>query len=223
MSIDSSQVPGIRQLATMQEIARAAGGVYAAGAFSPTPRGQGDRGFFVHPEAHVHHSTIIFPGAYIGPHVTIGSDCVIGPNAAIGQPGFGYTEQPDGSWAYREHLGGVVIEDDVHIGANACIDQGRHRETRIGRGSRVDNQCHVSHNVHIGEDCLIIAHAMIAGSCSIGNGAIIAPGAMIRDHVEVGARAFVGLGAVVVSDIPDAEVWAGNPAVYLRPRGEELR
>jgi len=219
---DDLIVDTMQEAPALDEIAHAAGGAMIKDVFSPPWQNAG-RGYFVHPEARVAPSSVIFPGAYIGPHVEIGEHCVIGPNSAIGQPGFGYTEQNDGSWNYREHTGGVVLEDNVHVGACSCIDQGRHRETRIGRGSRVDNHCHISHNAHIGEDCLIIAHAMIAGSCDIGDGAIISPGAQIRDHVTVGRGAMVGLGAVVVKDVPEAEVWVGVPAKFLRARGEELR
>jgi UDP-3-O-[3-hydroxymyristoyl] glucosamine N-acyltransferase len=178
---------------------------------------------FIHPTARIGARTVIFPLAYIGPRVSIGEDCVIGPGAAIGQPGFGYDEQEDGSWAYKPHEFGVKIADDVHIGANACVDGGRYRDTVIGNGSRIDDLAFIAHNVQIGHDCLVIANAMIAGSCEIGNGVIVGPSASLRDHVTVGDRAMIGLGAVVVKNIPPGEVWAGNPAKFMRPRGDELR
>lgn len=168
-------------------------------------------GAYISRDAEIGARTSIAPFVYIGPNVRIGADCVIGPGVCIGQPGFGY-EQVDGRQVYRPHTGGVVVEDDVHIGANTCIDQGRHRPTRIGRGTRIDNLVHIAHNVEIGEDCLIIALAEISGSCVIGDRAVISPAASIRDWRNVGANARVGIGSVVVKDVPAGETWAGVPA-----------
>lgn len=171
---------------------------------------------FLHPTAVVGERTIVMAGAWIGPGVKVGSDCVIGPGACVGQPGFGYERQPDGSLLYRPHLEGVVIGDGVDIGANTCIDQGRYRPTVIGDGTKIDNLVHVGHNVHVGRDCMIIALAMLGGSCVIGDRATVNPQASIRDHVTVGEDAIVGMGAVVVKDVPAGEVWVGNPARFLR-------
>lgn len=180
------------------------------------------RGMFAyfHPTSKIGDRTVVFPHVYIGPNVVVGDDCVVGPGTCIGQPGFGYEEQEDGSYAYREHHFGVLIGPGVHIGANTCIDQGRHRATVVGRGARIDNNVHIAHNAYIGEHALVIANAMVAGSCVIGRQAIVNPGAMIRDHVKVGERAIVGLGAVVTKNIPPGEVWVGNPARKLRDREE---
>lgn len=175
------------------------------GAMSP-------HGVFVHRTASVDESAKLFPLCYVGPNVTIGKHCVVGPGACIGQPGFGYEKQGDGSQLYRGHSMGVIIEDDVHIGANACVDQGRHRPTRIGTGSRIDNLVHIAHNVEIGRDCLVIACSMLAGSVVVGDGAQIAPSAAVRDWRTVGEGALVGLGAVVVKDVPDGATVMGVPA-----------
>jgi UDP-3-O-[3-hydroxymyristoyl] glucosamine N-acyltransferase len=93
----------------------------------------------MHELASVHTSAIIFPGVYIGPNVRISEGCVIGPNTCIGQPGFGYNTLEDGTREYRDHQQGVLLEADVHVGANTCIDQGRHRRTEIGAGTKIDN------------------------------------------------------------------------------------
>lgn len=167
---------------------------------------------YVDPDAMLGARVIIFPGAYIGPRVSIADDCVIGPNACIGQPGFGYERQADGRQLYREHLKGVIIEEDVHIGANTCIDAGRHRPTRIGRGTRIDNLVHIAHNVIIGEDCLIIALAEISGSVVIGDRTQVSPAASVRDNLEIGQDAVVGIGAVVVKPVVDGDCVMGVPA-----------
>jgi len=169
-------------------------------------------GWWKHPTASVGCGTIIYPGVFIGPYVTIGADCVIGANTVIGGPGFGYTTDEHGEHHYREHVQGVEIADDVHIGANTCIDQGRHRATRIGRGTRVDNLVHVAHNVWIGERCQIIAHVMLAGTVEVGDDAVVSPGALVRDHRDIGTGAHVGQGANVVKPVEPGTVVAGNPA-----------
>lgn len=174
---------------------------------------------WIHPSSYIDSSakigafTTILPMCYIGPGVQIGKNCIIGPGACIGQPGFGYEKDEEtGAQRYREHSAGVVIDDDVHIGANACVDQGRHRPTRIGRGTRVDNLVHIAHNVWIGEDCLIIACSMLAGTVVIGDRSHVAPSAAILDHINVGEDALVGLGAVVVKDVPHGMTVKGVPA-----------
>ena len=177
----------------------------------------------MHELASVHTSCIIYPGVYIGPNVTINEGCIIGPNTCIGQPGFGYNTLDDGTREYRDHSQGVLLERDVHVGANTCIDQGRHRRTEIGAGTRIDNLVHIAHNVIIGKRCLIIAHTMLGGSVTIGDDAHIAPGSLIRDWRNVGADATSGLGAVVVKDIPAGETHAGNPANKLEVRNDGQR
>lgn len=172
-------------------------------------------GCAIHETAVIPTSCIIFPFVYIGPNVELGERVVIQSGARIGGPGFGYEKQDDGVWKYRTHQHGVVIGDDVHIGANACVDAGRHRPTRIGRGTKIDNLVHIAHNVEIGEDCLIIALAEVSGSVEISDGVTVSPAASIREWHKIGNNAHVGIGAVVVKDVPAEETWAGVPARRL--------
>jgi UDP-3-O-[3-hydroxymyristoyl] glucosamine N-acyltransferase len=168
-------------------------------------------GWWKHPTSRIGCNTIIYPGVFIGPHVVIGADCVIGANTVIGGPGFGYVTDERGHH-YREHVQGVEIADDVHIGANTCIDQGRHRTTKIGRGTRIDNLVHIAHNVVVGRRCLIIAHSMIAGSVVVGDDVTVSPGALVRDHRDIGDGAHVGQGANVVKAVEPGQTVMGNPA-----------
>lgn len=173
-------------------------------------------GWWLHDTATVDRTATILPGAYIGPNVIVKEHCVIGPGASIGAPGFGYdTDEPTGVHTYRPHNEGVLLAAGVSVGANSCVDQGRHRRTQIGEGTKVDNLVHIAHNVIIGRHCLVIAHSMIAGSAIIGDYTRIAPGALIRDWREVGDRCTVGMGAVVVKDVDHGWTVAGNPAREL--------
>jgi UDP-3-O-[3-hydroxymyristoyl] glucosamine N-acyltransferase len=171
----------------------------------------------VHPSAVVHgeigEGTTVGPLVYIGPKVTIGSDCIISPGAIIGSDGFGYEKQDDGSWKPKpQGAGGVVIADDIHIGANSVIHAGSYRPTSIGSGTRIDASVFVAHNVQIGRDCLIIAQSEISGSVEIGDRVYIAPAVSVRDHISIGAGAFVGLGSVVVADVEPGTTIYGVPA-----------
>jgi UDP-3-O-[3-hydroxymyristoyl] glucosamine N-acyltransferase len=156
--------------------------------------------------------TFIHPTAHIAQGVQIGEDCRIGPGASIGWDGFGYMPDPDGGWKRKPETHNVVIGDRVDIGANTCIDRGSYRHTLIGDGTKIDNLCHVAHNVQIGRDCLIIALSMIAGSVTIGDRSYVAPATAVKDHVTLGDDVFVGMGSVVVGDLEAGATAFGVPA-----------
>jgi UDP-3-O-[3-hydroxymyristoyl] glucosamine N-acyltransferase len=157
-------------------------------------------------------NTFIESNCRIFDNVSIGNNVNIHPGVVIGSDGFGYTRQANGESERFPHIGGVVIEDNVDIGANTCIDRGALGNTIIRQGVKIDNLVHIAHNVVIEKDAYIIANAMIGGSTRIGEGAWVAPGASLRDNIEIGRSATVGLGAVVTKNIPDGEIWMGNPA-----------
>jgi UDP-3-O-[3-hydroxymyristoyl] glucosamine N-acyltransferase len=157
--------------------------------------------------------SILHPGVIVGANVRIGADVVIYGGTVIGADGFGYERNESGALEKFPHIGGVVIEDDVEIGSNTSIDRGSLGDTVIGTGTRVDNQCHISHNVQIGRHVAVIAQCMIGGSCRVGDYAWLAPGAMVMNQIRIGQRATVGLGAVVVKDVADGQTVMGSPAV----------
>lgn len=161
--------------------------------------------------------------AIVGVPVSIGEDCCFADGVQIGDDGFGY-EWVEGRWERRPHEYGVVIGDRVEIGANTVVHRGRWRDTMIGDGTKIDSLCFVAHNVQVGRDCLIVAHAMLAGSVTLRDRVIVGGGALIKQGVTVGDDAILGLGAVVLADVPPCAVMVGNPARHLRNRrpGETL-
>lgn len=173
----------------------------------------------VGPNVHFGEGVVIGPFVSIdanGAPITIGDRCVIGPGVRIGQQGFGYADNGRG-WEPKAHPFGVIIEDDVTIGANTCIDRGSWRATHIRAGSKIDNLVHIAHNVIVGRECLIVALAEISGSVELGDRSYVAPSACIRERLSIGAGAVVGLGAVVTKDVPELVTVAGVPARILGP------
>ncbi len=155
-----------------------------------------------------------------GPRVVVGKNVVIGHGAVIGSPGFGWTSSPDGAVRAVPQLGGVVIEDDVHIGALTTIDAGTLGPTRIRRGAKLDAHVHVGHNGDIGEGCIVAAQVGFAGSVTLGRGVLVGGQAGFADHVTVGDFAKIAGGSGVIGDVPPGGVVAGYPAV---PRARWLR
>ena len=144
--------------------------------------------------------------------VSIGKRVIIGPNCSIGFDGFGFDKNEEGAYERFPHIGRVIIEDDVEIGGNVCIDRGALGNTVIGRGTKIDNLVHIAHNVKIGVNCIVVALSCIGGSVKIGDGVYIGIGASIRNQVTIGDGAFIGMGAVVVKDVRAGVTVIGNPA-----------
>lgn len=170
--------------------------------------------------------TVIRAGVHIYPGCSIGADCTIDCGAVIGADGFGYERDDDDVPVLFPHLGTVVIEDDVEIGANASINRGALGETRIASHARIDDLVYIAHNVRVGEGAMVVAMTSIAGGARVGELTYLAPSAAISNAVEVGAEVTVGLGAVVLSDVAAGAVVAGNPArdiAELRAANAALR
>jgi UDP-3-O-[3-hydroxymyristoyl] glucosamine N-acyltransferase len=189
-------------------------------------------GVVIGAEAHVGAGAEIGPNAVIGPGVTIGRRTRIGARASIsfaligddanilagaviGEQGFGVAGDASGP-VDVPHLGRVIVQDRVTIGANSCIDRGVFDDTVIGEDSKIDNLCHLAHNCTIGRGVLIAAFGGISGSTTIGDGATLGGRVGIGDHRKIGAGSTLAGGAAVFQDVPPGEVWSGYPAKPLR-------
>ena len=120
--------------------------------------------------------------------------------------------QKDGKYENFPHIGKVVIEDNVSIHNNVCIDRGSLSNTIIGEGTKIDNFVHIAHSVKIGKHCLIVTHAAIGGSVEIGDNCFIGINVCIKEKVVIGNNVLIGMGSVVTKDIPDNVVAYGSPA-----------
>jgi UDP-3-O-[3-hydroxymyristoyl] glucosamine N-acyltransferase len=172
-------------------------------------------GVFVGAGSCIGDDTIIYPNVSIREGVTIGSRVIIHSGTVIGSDGFGFVTE-GGIHHKILQIGGVIIDDDVEIGANCTIDRAALGMTRIKKGAKLDNMVHVAHNVTIGEHCLLAAQVGIAGSSTLGNYAVFGGQAGIADHTTVGNRVMVGGGSGVTRNMDAGMVVAGFPAIPLR-------
>jgi UDP-3-O-[3-hydroxymyristoyl] glucosamine N-acyltransferase len=156
--------------------------------------------------------THLFPNVTVYPRSQIGNRVTIHAGSVIGSDGFGYILD-QGLHRKIPQIGNVIIHDDVEIGANVTIDRGALGSTIIGKGTKIDNLVQIGHNVIVGEHCIIIAQAGIAGSTKVGSYVTIAGQAGIVGHLKIGDRATIGAQSGVTTDIPAGEQWLGTPAL----------
>lgn len=135
--------------------------------------------------------------------------------AVIGHTGFGFERDEQGVPIRITHFGAVLIGEGVTIGAYTTIDRGVIENTEIGDNTKIGHHVHIAHNVKIGKNCLIVDQAGIGGSAQIGEGCFIGFAATILNKIKIGKGCTIGAGAVVTKDVPDGEIWAGNPARKL--------
>lgn len=142
---------------------------------------------------------------------TIGDRVQIQPNASIGADGFGYVPTARGL-AKLPHVGTVVIESDVEIGANSCVDRAKFGETRIGQGTKIDNLVQIAHNCVIGKHCVLCGQAGLAGGVTIGDGVMLGGKVGVADGVRIGSGSKVAAHSGVAHDLPGGESYMGAPA-----------
>ncbi len=174
-------------------------------------------GSIIHPQAHVDEEVVVgkdcvlHPHCYLGPRCKIGDRVIIGPGASVGHEGFGY--QWDGSRHVKiPQVGIVVIEDDVEIGALTAIDRAMLSETRIGKGTKIDDLVMIGHNCRIGPNAILVAQVGLSGSVQVEEGAVLAGQVGVADGVRIGAGAIAIARSGIAKDVPAGERVGGTPA-----------
>ena len=187
---------------------------------------------------HIGRRTVIGDNTILHPHVTIGADCKIGKNCifypgvriypgmvigdnvilhsgvVIGSDGFGNAPQPDGSWKKIEHLGNVIIGNDVEIGSNTTVDRAQMESTIIGNGVKIDNLCQIAHNVIIGDHTAMAAQCGIAGSTQIGKYCILAGQVGVVGHLKIADHTTILAKSGLIGNVrKEGEYLFGTPAI----------
>ena len=164
---------------------------------------------------------IIYPGVRIYPGMVIGNNVIIHANAVIGADGFGFAPLDDGTWKKIEHTGNVIIEDDVEIGANTCIDKSQMGSTIVRQGVEIDDLCMIAHNVEIGRNTVMAAMTGVAGSTKVGEHCIFGGQSGVAGHLTVADNTSLGAQTGVIGNIKTpGQAFMGTPAIpykdYLR-------
>ena len=160
---------------------------------------------------------IIYPGVRIYPGMVIGNNVIIHANAVIGADGFGFAPLEDGTWKKIEHTGNVIIEDDVEIGANTCVDKSQMGSTVIRKGTKLDNLCQIAHNVEVGPNTVMAAQAGIAGSTKIGTHCIVGGQVGMAGHINIADNTSIAAQSGIMSSIKqEGTSWMGSPAMPFR-------
>jgi UDP-3-O-[3-hydroxymyristoyl] glucosamine N-acyltransferase len=174
---------------------------------------------------------VLYPGVVVGPDCRIGNDSVLHPNVTlyrntilgqrvilhagvvIGADGFGYVPDEMGQHNKIPQIGQVVIEDDVEIGANTCIDRATVGCTTVKRGTKIDNLVQIAHNCTIGEHSILVSQVGMAGSCTLGHHVVLAGQAGLADHVTIGDQAMLAAQSGTFRDVESKAVQGGSPSV----------
>ncbi|MFW6437478.1 MAG: UDP-3-O-(3-hydroxymyristoyl)glucosamine N-acyltransferase [Armatimonadota bacterium] len=182
-------------------------------------------------------NTVVYPLAYVGPETLLGADCAIHPQvfigprvqlgdrvtvhagASVGADGFGFLQTERGHGKIPQ-IGTVIVENDVEIGANSTVDRATVSATRIGAGTKIDDQVHVAHNVIIGRNCLLCGQVGIAGSTTIGDNVVMGGQAGVNDHVEIASNIIIAARASVFGNLDEEGIYSGYPA---GPHQKQLR
>ncbi len=161
----------------------------------------------------------LHPHAVLYPNVVLGDGVILQAGACVGSDGFGYVVRDD-RYAKIPQVGACILEDDVEVGANTCIDRGSIGDTVVGEGVKLDNLVHLAHNVQVGDHTAMAAFTGIAGSTRIGTWCRFGGQAGTIGHLTIGDRVDVAAQAGVIGDLPDGSAVSGYPA---RPQDSQLR
>lgn len=168
------------------------------------------------PEVTVGENTCISPNTIITGRVKIGKNCLIGGNSTIGSGGYNFETDEKGNPMHHPPLGEIIIGNQVWIGSNTSIEMAAFDQTIIGDLVKIDDLVQIGYNCTIDEKCMITAGVILNRNVKIGKNSLIAPNACVRDDMSIGQGATIGTGSVVIKDVPDNTVCAGNPAKPLK-------
>lgn len=217
--------PGVHPTAVVSPLATLGEGV-SVGAYSVIEDG-----------AVIGDHTVIFPQVYVGKRVQIGQNCILypqvvvredcvlknrvilQPGAKIGNDGFGFIFH-EGKHHKIPQIGNVILEDDVEVQANSCVDRAKLAHTVVGANTKIDNLVQIAHNVKVGRSCIMCAQSGVAGTTTIGNGVIAAGQVGIVGHLHIGDGVQMAAQSGVTCDIPAGQAWFGTPA---RPMKDTLK
>jgi UDP-3-O-[3-hydroxymyristoyl] glucosamine N-acyltransferase len=163
--------------------------------------------------------SIIHANVSIGENVRIGKRVIIHAGTVLGSDGFGFVTDK-GRHHKIPQVGGVIIEDDVEIGANCTIDRATLGSTVVKQGTKIDNLVHIAHNVTVGEHCILVTQVGISGSCTIGSWVVLGGQVGIADHVKIGDRVMVSAQSGIIKDIEPDQVVGGT---YAMPQRDWLK
>ena len=179
-------------------------------------------GSYIGAEVEIGSDSVIHPRATLREGCRLGMRVVVQPGAVIGSCGFGYHASAEGKHLALKQRGIVVLEDDVEVGACTTIDRARFKETRIGRGTKIDNLVQIAHQVIVGSDCLIVSQVGIAGSTEIGNHVVIGGQVGIVGHLTIVDRVMLAARSAVSKSITEPGVYSGAPAIPIRQFNEQM-
>jgi UDP-3-O-[3-hydroxymyristoyl] glucosamine N-acyltransferase len=211
-------VPFIHESAVIDPTATVAANVWIGACAVIGPSSRIDEGVRIYPNVTIYEGvtigrdSIIHSGAVIRERSQIGERVVIHNNVVVGCDGFGYAKDEQKSWLKIPQTGRVVVEDDVEIGAGTTIDRASVGESRIGRGTKIDNLVQIGHSCTVGEDTLLCAQVGLAGSSHIGSRVILAGQAGVAGHLTIGDDVVVTAKSATSHDVPAGKVISGIPA-----------
>lgn len=228
--------PGVHPTAVVSDKAKLGKGVYVGACAVIEDGAEIGDGCIVHPQVYIGHNSkvgegcLFYPGVKVYHEVQIGRGCIFHAGCVVGSDGFGFAWTGKGFYKIPQ-VGIVVIEDDVELGANTCVDRARFGETRIGAGAKLDNMVQIAHNVKLGPCCAFAAQVAIAGSAEIGAGVQIGGQTAIVGHIKIGDGITILGKSAVSKSIPGREsgvgkdklIWVDHPAKPLPEQLDEWR
>ena len=170
-------------------------------------------GVRIYAGAQIGDRSVLHANAVVRERCRLGREVILSQNVSIGADGFGYRPAADGKRLLKApHLGIVILQDEVEIGANSCVDRGKFGATVVGEGTKIDNLCQIAHNCRIGRCCVIASQTVLGGSVMVGEWTQIAGMVAVAEHIRIGSGVSIGGGSGVMRDVPDGKTYLGLPA-----------